>query len=128
MKLSSVFYLLLLLKLYGVLTYYRTFKFLCLNQSLLLCDNKSSIFLRFNPMSYKCAKNIDLDYYSLCELVIMGTLHLQHIPSQVQLVDIFTKSVSWGLYAFFRSKLRVYVIPSLSLRELQRIQVNQLLI
>ena len=86
------------------------------HRHLLLCDNKSAIFFSSKPMSHKRAKHIDLDYHFLCELVVAGTLHLQHVPSHLQLVDIFTKSVSQDLYVFFRSKLRVCVNPTLSLR------------
>ena len=83
---------------------------------LLLCDNKSAIFLSSNLVSHKRAKHIDLDYHFLRELVVYGTLRLQHVLSHLQLVDIFTNSVSRDLYVFFRSKLRVCVNPTLSLR------------
>ncbi|RVW65072.1 Retrovirus-related Pol polyprotein from transposon RE1 [Vitis vinifera] len=86
------------------------------HRPLLLCDNKSAIFLSSNLVSHKRAKHIDLDYHFLRELIVAGTLSLQHIPSHLQLVDVFTKSVSRDLYVFFRSKLRVCVNPTLSLQ------------
>ena len=86
------------------------------HRPLLLCDNKSAIFLSSNPVSHKRAKHIELDYHFLRELVVAGTLRLQHVPSHLQLADVFTKSVSRDLYVFFRSKLRVCVNPTLSLR------------
>ena len=87
-----------------------------INKPLLLCDNKSAIFLGSNPVSHKRAKHIDIDYHFLRELVTASTIHVQHVPSHLQLADIFTKSVSKDLYAFFRSKLRVSINPTLSLR------------
>ena len=66
-------------------------------------------------MSHKHAKNIDLDYHFHCELIVVGTLHLQHVASHLQLVNIFTKCVSRDLNVFFRSKLRVCVNPTLSM-------------
>ena len=75
------------------------------HRPLFLCDNKSPIFLSSNLVSHKRAKYIDLDYHFLCELIVAGTLRLQHVPSHLQLADVFTKSVSRDLYVFFRSKL-----------------------
>ncbi|RVW42883.1 Retrovirus-related Pol polyprotein from transposon RE1 [Vitis vinifera] len=41
---------------------------------LLLCDNKSDIFLSSNPISRKQAKHVELNYHFLCELVLTGKL------------------------------------------------------
>lgn len=87
------------------------------NRPLLLCDNNSAIFLSSNPMSHKRVKHIHLDYHFLCELLVVGTLRIQHVSSHLQVVDIFTKIISRSLNVFFfRSKLRVCVNPTLSLR------------
>ena len=66
-------------------------------------------------MSHKHAKHIDLDYHFLRELIVFGTLRLQHVPSHLQLVNVVTKSVPRDRYVFFRSKLRVRVNPTLRL-------------
>ena len=66
-------------------------------------------------MSKRHAKHIDPDYHFLRDLIVVGTFRLQHVPSHLQLVNVFTKSVSLDLYVFFRSKLRVCVNPTLSL-------------
>uniref|UniRef100_A0A2N9HKD0 Uncharacterized protein n=1 Tax=Fagus sylvatica TaxID=28930 RepID=A0A2N9HKD0_FAGSY len=83
---------------------------------LLLCDNKSAIFLSSNPVSHKRAKHVELDYHFLRELVLTGKLRTQYVPSHLQVADIFTKSVSRPLFDFFRSKLHVRSNPTLSLR------------
>uniref|UniRef100_A0A2N9GCL0 Integrase catalytic domain-containing protein n=1 Tax=Fagus sylvatica TaxID=28930 RepID=A0A2N9GCL0_FAGSY len=83
---------------------------------LLLCDNKSAIFLSSNPVSHKRAKHVELDYHFLRELVLAGKLRTQYVPSHLQVADIFTKSVSRPLFEFFRSKLHVCSNPTLSLR------------
>ena len=54
-----------------------------LQQPLLLCDNKSAIFLSSNPVSHKRAKHVELDYHFLCELVVAGKLHTQYILSHL---------------------------------------------
>ena len=40
---------------------------------LLLCDNKSAIFLSSNPVSHKHTKHIVLNYHFVRELVVVGT-------------------------------------------------------
>ncbi|XP_042966148.1 uncharacterized mitochondrial protein AtMg00810-like [Carya illinoinensis] len=79
-------------------------------QPLLLCDNKSALFLSSNPVSHKRAKHVELDYHFLHELVVAGKLRTQHVPSHLQVADIFTKSIPRPLFEFFRSN------PTLSLR------------
>jgi hypothetical protein len=60
---------------------------------LLLCDNKSAIFLSSNPVSHKRAKHVELDYHFLRELLLADKLRTQYVPSHLQVADIFTKSV-----------------------------------
>ncbi|XP_021996059.1 uncharacterized mitochondrial protein AtMg00810-like [Helianthus annuus] len=71
----------------------------------LLCDNKSAIFLSQNPVSHKRAKHIDIDYHFVRELVSSGRLHTKFVPSNLQVADIFTKSLPRPLK--FRDMLRV---------------------
>ncbi|RVW78751.1 Retrovirus-related Pol polyprotein from transposon RE1 [Vitis vinifera] len=85
-------------------------------QPLLLCDNKSAIFLSSNPVSHKRAKHVELDYHFLRELVVVGKLRTQYVPSHLQVADIFTKSVSRPLFEFSRFKLHIRSNPTLSLR------------
>jgi len=83
---------------------------------LLLCDNKSAIFLSSNPVSHKRAKHVELDYHFLRELVLADKLRTQYVPSHLQVVDIFTKSVPKALFQFFWSKLNISSNPTFSLR------------
>ncbi|XP_014523648.1 uncharacterized protein LOC106779943 [Vigna radiata var. radiata] len=82
----------------------------------LLCDNKSAIFLSQNPVAHKRAKHIDIDYHFVQELVLSHKLITQFIPSDLQLADIFTKSLPGPLFQFFRAKLHVGPNPMLFLR------------
>ncbi|XP_057958587.1 uncharacterized mitochondrial protein AtMg00810-like [Malania oleifera] len=66
-------------------------KFPIPQQPLLLCDNKSAIFLSYNPVSHKQSKHVELDYHFLGELVLGSKLCTQYVPSHLQVVDIFTK-------------------------------------
>lgn len=83
---------------------------------LLLCDNKSAIFLSQNPVAHKRAKHIDLDYHFVRELVSAEKLITQFVPSHLQVADIFTKSLARPSFEFLRSKLRVGPNPTLCLR------------
>jgi hypothetical protein len=83
---------------------------------LLLCDNNSAIFLAENPVAHKRAKHIDIDYHFVREMVTNGKVGVTHVPSSLQVADIFTKGLNRTLFEFFRSKLRVSVNPTLRLR------------
>ena len=84
-------------------------------KSILLCDNRSAIFLSSNPISHKRAKHVELDYHFLQELVVASKLRTQYVPSHLQVADLFTKSVYRPLFDFFRTKLHVCSNPTLSL-------------
>ena len=86
------------------------------HKSLLLCDNKSAIFLTLILVSYKRLKHIALDYHFIHELAKSGVIQPQSVPSHLQITDIFTKSLSQMLFTFFFSKLRVRVNLTLSLQ------------
>ncbi|CAM8877731.1 unnamed protein product [Rhodiola kirilowii] len=81
---------------------------------LLLCDNNSAIFLAQNPVAHKRAKHIDIDYHFVRELISSSKIKIQHVPSSLQLADIFTKSLARPLFEFFRSKRRVICNPTLA--------------
>ncbi|XP_068663093.1 uncharacterized mitochondrial protein AtMg00810-like [Aristolochia californica] len=55
---------------------------------LLLCDNKSTIFLSSNPVSYKRSKHIELGYHFLRELIVVDKLYTHYVPSHLQIADI----------------------------------------
>ncbi|KAM0027867.1 putative RNA-directed DNA polymerase [Helianthus debilis subsp. tardiflorus] len=73
----------------------------------LLCDNKSALFMTQNPVSHKRAKHIDLDYHFIRELVNSGKLYTKFVPTNLQVADIFTKSLPRPLFEKFRSMLRL---------------------
>ncbi|XP_057432842.1 uncharacterized mitochondrial protein AtMg00810-like [Lotus japonicus] len=83
---------------------------------LLLSDNQSALFMAQNPVAHKHAKHIDLDCHFVRELVASGRLDVRHVPTSLQLADIFTKALPRPLFELFRSKLRVGLNPTLSLR------------
>lgn len=82
------------------------------SRHVLLCDNKSDIFLSQNPVAHKRAKHIDLDYHFVRELVSSGKLAARFVPSHLQLADIFTKSLPRPAFEFLRSKLCIFLHPT----------------
>lgn len=72
---------------------------------LFLYDNKSAIFLSYHIVFHKHSKHINLDYHFFHELVVTGCIRIQHVPFTLQVVNVYTKSVSRPLFTFFRSKL-----------------------
>ncbi|XP_071741012.1 uncharacterized mitochondrial protein AtMg00810-like [Rutidosis leptorrhynchoides] len=90
----------------------------------ILCDNKSALFLRQNPIPNKQSKHIDIDYHFIRELISSGKLYTKFVPTNLQLADIFTKSLPRPLFQSFRFKLRVGP-PPLRLRGVLTIIVDQ---
>nr|KYP44668.1 Retrovirus-related Pol polyprotein from transposon TNT 1-94 [Cajanus cajan] len=66
-----------------------------------------------DPTQYRSF--IDLDCHFINELVASGRLAVRHVPTSLQLTDIFTKALPRLLFELFRSKLRVGLNPTLSL-------------
>jgi hypothetical protein len=60
-----------------------------------------------NLVAQKRSRYINIDIHFVHELVCNGVLMIQHVPSNLQIADIFTKSPSKSLFMLFRSKLRV---------------------
>lgn len=84
---------------------------------LLLSDNHRALFMAQNPVTHKHAKHVNLDCHYIRELVAFGRLVVRHVPTSLQLADIFTKTLHRSLFELFRSKLHISLNPTLSLRE-----------
>ena len=54
-----------------------------------------------NPVAHKHAKQIDLDCHFVRELVGSGRLAVRHVPTSLQLADIFTKALPCALFEVF---------------------------
>lgn len=60
-----------------------------------------------NPVSHKWAKHIDLDYHFIRELVASGKLYTKFVPANLQVADIFTKSLPRAQFHYFCAMLRL---------------------
>ena len=81
---------------------------------LLLCDNLSALHLTCNPVHHSRSKHIDIDYHFVREKVALGLIQTRHVPSNLQLADLFTKPLSRAHMISLATKLNLR--QTLSLR------------
>ena len=71
----------------------------------IFCDNMSSIYLARNPVFHARTKHIEVHYHFICERAQAREIDLQHVSTNLQVTDIFTKALgidklgqfAWGL-------------------------------
>ena len=81
----------------------------------LYCDNTSALHMTINPVFHARSKHIELDYHFVRERVALGLLVTQHISTEKQVADLFTKPMSKAALSNFQTKLCLQ--PRHSLRE-----------
>jgi hypothetical protein len=81
------------------------------------CDNQSCIKLSENPVFHDGSKHIEIIYHFIRDRVQKGAVHLQYIPTNEQLVNIFTKPLAKGKFVPFQDKLGVVKNTFLAKRE-----------
>ena len=72
---------------------------------LLLCDNLSAIHISQNPVQHSRTKHIDIRHHFLRELVEAQTLHMDHVTTNNQLADIFTKPLDSDRFLSLRKSI-----------------------
>jgi hypothetical protein len=72
----------------------------------LICDSTSAISVAKNLILHYRTKHIEVRYHFLRDNVEKGNIHLIHVPTEKQLVDILTKSLD---VLFFLFELRLEV-------------------
>lgn len=60
----------------------------------LLCDNQSAIHIGKKPIMHERTKHIELDCHFTREKVMEWLIELSYLPTQDQIVDLFTKALS----------------------------------
>jgi hypothetical protein len=71
----------------------------------LYCDNTSAISISKNPVFHSRTKHIDIKHHFIRDLVEDKIISLDHVPTESQLADIFTKSLDGNRFEELRSKL-----------------------
>ena len=73
----------------------------------LFCDNESSIKLANYPVQHSRTKHIDIRHHFLQDHEAKGDIALQHVSTDRQLVDIFTKPVDESKFCALRRELNI---------------------
>ena len=81
----------------------------------IFCDNMSSIYLARKPVFHTRAKHVEVNYHSIRECVQAGEIDLQHISTNLLVVDILTKALRIDKLGKFPSVLGLTpsTLPSL---------------
>ncbi|GJT02309.1 ribonuclease H-like domain-containing protein [Tanacetum coccineum] len=80
--------------------------------TLVYSDNVSAVYMSTNPVQHQRTKHIEIDIHFVRDFVASGQVHILHVPSRFQYVDIFTKGLPTALFIEFRSSLNVQRSPT----------------
>ncbi|WP_375704769.1 Ty1/Copia family ribonuclease HI, partial [Bartonella sp. AD328YNZD] len=73
----------------------------------LFCDNISAISISKNPVQHSQTKHIDIRHHFIRELVEDNMVSLEHISTERQLADIFTKPLEATRFINLRKALGI---------------------
>ena len=75
----------------------------------LFCDNLSAINISKNPIQHSRTKHIDIRHHFIRELVEDKVITLEHVSTENQLADIFTKALDAVQFENLRGRLGVCI-------------------
>nr|GFA72225.1 ribonuclease H-like domain-containing protein [Tanacetum cinerariifolium] len=64
-------------------------------------DNVSVVYQFANLVQHQQTKHIEIDIHFVRDMVVMGHVHVLHVPPHYQYVDIFTKGLPSTLFEEF---------------------------
>ncbi|GJU42426.1 ribonuclease H-like domain-containing protein [Tanacetum coccineum] len=90
----------------------RELRTLLFTATLVYCNNVSVVYMSANPVQHQRTKHIEIDIYFVRDKVAAGHVRVLHVPSRFQYAYIFTKGLSYPLFADFRSSLSLRKSPA----------------
>jgi hypothetical protein len=79
----------------------------------LYCDNLSAINISKNPIQHSRTKHIDIRHHFIRDLVEEKVVNLEHIETEKQIADIFTKALDASKFEKLRGDLGICVCEGL---------------
>ena len=79
----------------------------------LFCDNMSAINISKNPVQHSRTKHIDIRHHFIRELVEDKVISLEHVATEKQLADIFTKALDANQFERLRGELGIFIYEGL---------------
>jgi hypothetical protein len=76
----------------------------------LYCDNLSAINISKNPIQQNRTKHIDIRHHFIRDLVEENIVTLDHVATENQLADIFTKALDASKFETLRGKLGIFLL------------------
>ena len=73
----------------------------------LLCDNKTTLYIKTNPVYHEWTKHIELDFHIVCEKIQNEKIQTAHMQTKYQVADIFIKLLPAPLFQSHLGKLGV---------------------
>jgi hypothetical protein len=73
----------------------------------LLCDNEGAIKLADNLVNHSRTKHIDIRHHFLRDHQAKGDIDVQHVRTEFQLADIFTKPLDESRFCALRRQLNI---------------------
>jgi hypothetical protein len=70
-------------------------------------NNISVVYLSTNPVQHKRTKHVEIDLHFIREKVAIGQVHVLHVPTTSQFIDIFTKGLTSSVFNEFWSSLNI---------------------
>ena len=79
----------------------------------IFCDNESAIKIAKNPVDHPRTKLIDTRYHFLRDHVQKGEIAIDHVGTDAQLADIFTKPLDEARFCQLRRELGILELDSI---------------